>query len=141
MFGTSLKPTDAYRRVNVETGIDSASPHKLIVMLYDATIIAINAASTAMAEKNIPQKGKEISRAIEIIGSGLQSSLNLDAGGELADRLNALYDYMCHRLLYANLKNDQHALKEVLDLLQELRGAWEEIADDPAALPKTGDPA
>lgn len=141
MFGTSLKPTDAYRRVNVESGIESASPHKLILMLYDGAIQAINRAVAFMEAKDIPNKGKQISNALEIIGSGLQSSLNLEAGGEIADGLYALYDYMCNRLLYANLKNDPQALKEVSNLLQELRGAWEKIADDPSALPKTGDNA
>jgi flagellar protein FliS len=139
MFGTSLKPADAYRRVNVESGIESASPHKLILMLYDGAILAINSAIVSMEAKDIPKKGREISHALEIIGSGLQSSLNLEAGGEIADRLNALYDYMCNRLLYANLKNDPQALREISDLLQELRGAWEEIANDPTVLPKTGD--
>lgn len=138
MFGTALKPTDAYRRVNVESGVESASPHKLILMLYDGAIVAIASAIVAMEAKDIPTKGKHISHALEIIGSGLQSSLNLEAGGEIADRLYALYGYMCNRLLYANLKNDTEALKEVSTLLQDLRGAWEKIADDPSVLSKTG---
>jgi flagellar secretion chaperone FliS len=134
MFTSSLKPTDAYQRVNIETGLDGASPHKLILMLYDGAILAVNQASLAMADKNIPKKGKDISRALDIITNGLQNSLNHEVGGELTERLNALYDYMCNRLLFANLKNDQAALKEVGHLLGELRSAWEEIANDPAVL-------
>ena len=51
-----------------------------------------------------------------------------------AQRLDALYEYMCMRLLHANLRNDKAALTEVASLLGEIKGAWEEIADDPAAL-------
>jgi flagellar protein FliS len=71
---------------------------------------------------------------MDIILFGLKASLNLDEGGELAERLAALYDYMSTRLLYANLKNDQSALQEIINLLTELRSAWQEIADDPAVL-------
>ena len=58
---------------------------------------------------------------------------------ELAARLGALYDYMCARLLFANLHNNEAALREVAGLLQEIKGAWEEIARDPAVL--SGTPA
>lgn len=134
MFTSSVRAADAYARVNVETGIEGANPHKLILMLYDGALLSLNQASLAMADKNIPKKGREISRALDIISNGLQNSLNQEVGGELTDRLNALYDYMCDRLLFANLKNDQGALKEVIGLLADLRGAWEEIANDPAVL-------
>ena len=54
------------------------------------------------------------------------------AGDDLAYRLAALYDYLCTRLLHANLNNDRGALYEVASLLTEIKTAWEEIADDPA---------
>lgn len=134
MFGSNLSPAKSYHRVNLETGVDGASPHKLILMLYDGAIVTLNSALLLMQEKNIPKKGMEISKAMDIISQGLRASLNIEAGGELAERLDALYDYMSNRLLYANLKNDQQALKEVINLLTELRGAWQEIADDSAVL-------
>ena len=85
-----------------------------------------------MQMQNIPEKGKAISNAIDIISNGLKAGLDPKNGGELAGRLDALYDYMCTRLLHANLKNDEAALKEVAGLLREIKSAWEEIADDPA---------
>jgi flagellar protein FliS len=54
------------------------------------------------------------------------------AGGELAERLAALYDYMCERLLLANMKNNSSALEEVRSLLHELKGAWEGIGSQEA---------
>ena len=134
MFGSHLNPASRYQSVNLETGIDSASPHKLILMLYDGAIVTLNNASIYMREKNIPKKGMEISRALDIISLGLKASLNLEAGGELTERLAALYDYMSTRLLHANLRNDQSTLQEVIKLLTELRSAWEEIADDSSVL-------
>lgn len=134
MFSSSGNPAAAYSKVGVETSIASASPHKLILMLFDGAMLSVASAAASIRNKNSVDKGQSISRAIDIIANGLKVSLDKDAGGELADRLSALYDYMCARLLYANLRDDGPALAEVAGLLGELKGAWEEIADDPAVL-------
>lgn len=133
MFAPS-NPTSAYAQVGVETGVSSASPHKLILMLFDGAILALGSATRHMTENNIPAKGQDISKAIEIITNGLRVSLDLETGGELSERLFALYDYMAVRLLHANLHNDLAAIEEVTHLLGELRSAWEEIAADPAVV-------
>ena len=80
-----------------------------------------------MAQKSIAAKGQSISKAIMIIESGLKISLDVKAGGELGTRLAALYDYMCDRLLRANLHNRTEILEEVSRLLTELRDAWAQI--------------
>jgi len=122
MFSTTQSPSDAYALVGVETGVMSASPHKLVLMLFDGALLAIAMARQAMATNKIAEKGEEISRAINIISNGLKVSLDTQAGGELAARLGALYDYMCNRLLQANLRNEAAALNEVDALLRELMG-------------------
>lgn len=131
MFGSTSysNRAAAYARLGTETSIESASPHKLILMLYDGALLALRTASVAMESKDIPGKGKAISKAIDIITNGLKVSLDLNAGGELAERLDALYEYMSDRLLYANLHNNQAALDEVAGLLASLREAWQGIAD------------
>jgi flagellar secretion chaperone FliS len=134
MFTSSSNPSTAYAKVGVETGVAAASPHKLILMLFDGAVLALSSAAAQMQEKRTVEKGASISRAIDIIANGLKASLDRDVGGELAARLAALYDYMCARLLQANLRNDVATLAEVSRLLSELKGAWEEIADDPAVL-------
>ena len=132
MFGSySSNRASAYSKVGVETGVSAADPHKLILMLFDGAILAVSAASTAMAQKDIAAKGQAASKAIEIITNGLKASLDTNAGGELAERLAALYDYMGERLLYANLHGNPAALDEVSSLLHGLREAWQEIT--PAA--------
>lgn len=134
MFPTSSDPAAAYRKVGLETQLDSASPHKLVVMLFDGALVAVGNAQRYMENKEIAEKGKSISKAIDIIANGLQASLDIESGGEIALQLEALYEYMGQRLLHANLRNDLAALKEVAALLQELKSAWEKIADDPAVL-------
>ena len=139
MFGGFGNRAAAYAKVSVETGVNTADPHKLILMLFDGALLAISSATVQMRGGETPEKGKSISKAIEIIDSGLKASLDFATGGELAARLGALYDYMCARLLFANLHNNEAALREVAGLLQEIKGAWEEIARDPAVL--SGTPA
>jgi flagellar protein FliS len=129
MFGTMKRGVNAYANVGLETGIASASPHKLIVMLYDGALVALLSAKTNIAANNIAAKGTSISKAITIIDNGLRASLDKDAGGEIAANLDALYDYMSRRLLHANLKNDVPAIEEVHRLLTDLREAWVAIGD------------
>ena len=138
MFHGSSDPTAAYRKVGLEGQLESASPHKLVLMLFEGAMLAIANAKHHMAAGNIAEKGNAISRCIEIISSGLQASLDLEVGGELAIRLEALYEYMGRRLLHANLNNDQAALTEVATLLGDLKSAWEQIATDSAVLSPNG---
>lgn len=131
MFGASTNRAAAYAKVGMETGVSTADPHQLILMLFDGAIFSITSAKVAMAKKDIPAKGLAISKAIEIIANGLDTSLDHEAGGEIAGRLSALYEYMSSRLLYANLKNNEPALDEVKDLLSGLRESWQAIAPQP----------
>lgn len=124
-----------YANVGLETGVTAADPHKLILMLYQGALLAISSAKNQMLRKETAAKGKSISHAITIIDEGLKASLDKNAGGELAENLSALYDYMNQRLFIANLKNDIATLDEVSSLLTELKGAWEEIR--PAAISAT----
>ena len=134
MFGTQQCGVKAYTKVGIETGVDSASPHQLIVMLFDGALSALNTGLMHMKSGAIAEKGQAISKSILIIESGLRASLDKEAGGEIAAGLDALYEYMGHRLLKANLNNDPEALEEVQRLLSGLRDAWNAIGTMPAAL-------
>lgn len=127
MFGTFNKPIAAYRDVGINSAISVADPHQLIALLFDGAQAAIYNAKGAMAQNQIGEKGKSISKAIDIIDNGLKASLNMEKGEEIAERLYALYDYMCERLLFANLKNNVEILDEVSHLLSEIQSAWAEI--------------
>ena len=135
MFGTQQRGVNAYAKVGLETGIVSASPHKLIVRLYDGPLVAVLSAQMHMKSGNIPEKGKSISKAIQIIDNGLRASLDKKAGGQIAEGLDALYEYMSARLLAANIHNDLALLEEVQRLLTDLRETWNAIGSTPAAIP------
>jgi len=119
--------SQAYAKVGVESGVLAADPHKLIAMLYQGALLAIANAKNGMMRKNIAARGAAISKAISIIDDGLNASLDKKVGGELAQNLSSLYEYMGRRLLAANLNNDMGALDEVARLLNDLKGAWESI--------------
>jgi len=127
MYATTTNPISAYQKVGVETGVESANPHKLILMLFEGAQEALAKAKIHIQHNEIPQKGEMLSKAIMIIDHGLKASLDVSAGGELALRLQALYDYMTNRLLIANLKNDIETINEVNNLLNEIYGAWKAI--------------
>lgn len=128
-------PANAYAKVGIETDIAAADPHRLIVMLFDGALLAINKAVIALEGNDIAGKGQAISHAISIIGEGLKASLDMNAGGELAQRLAALYDYMIDRLVYANIEKSVAPLVEVSGLLRELKEAWEGIAEAVRQMP------
>lgn len=137
MFGSSPKGANAYAQVGVETGVVAANPHQLIVMLFDGAITAVKNAIDYMQAGNIEAKGNAISKAIMIIDSGLRASLNKEVGGQIAENLDSLYEYMSRRLLTANLRNDMGMLQEVLLRLQDIKGAWGEIGANGQSAPQT----
>ena len=145
MFGSKQNGVNAYAKVGIETGVAAASPHKLIVMLFEGALVAVSTGLQHMKAGNIPAKGAAISKAILIIDSGLRAALDKKAGGEIAESLDSLYEYMGARLLMANLKNQPEVLEEVHRLLSELKGAWDAIGDtqrpQQSAVPATTRPS
>lgn len=125
--------TNAYARVGLETGVMDANPYRLIAMLFEGARAALATAQFHLRQGNIAAKGEAISKAISIIGSGLKASLDIEAGGDIADQLAALYDYMTTQLLHANLNNDAALLSEVDALLDTIGSAWQAIGQKPDA--------
>ena len=137
MQTTPKSAANAYANVGLETGVVAASPHRLIVMLYEGAELAVRMAIKHMNEGDIAKKSAAISKAGSIITDGLRAALDPQQGGEIAQRLDALYDYMSQRLMLAHINNQTAPLEEVLGLLQELHGAWDQIgtAGKPAPQP------
>lgn len=134
MFQTMNNATAAYAKVGVDIGVETASSHKLILMLYDGAVLALAQAVAYLDGGNRIAMSESIVKACNIIDQGLRDSIDTSAGGDLPMRLVALYTYMTERLQFANIKADKKIIEEVSGLLQELRAAWEEIAQDPAVV-------
>jgi flagellar protein FliS len=126
MYGTH-HALNAYKTIGIETGVDAADPHRLILMLFDGALIAVGDARRHLAANRIAERGSSISKGIAIIENGLQASLDRKTGGELAARLSSLYDYMRAQLLKANMAGSDRPLAEVQQLLSELREAWSQV--------------
>ena len=123
-----------YGKVSVQSGASYASPHRLIEMLLDGALEKISSARGFMQRGEIASKGNYISWAISIV-EGLRLSLDTEKGGELAENLNNLYDYMERRLVEANLKNSEEMLDEVAELLNTIKSAWVEIPAELQGMP------
>ena len=113
----------AYRKVGVASSVESATPHKLIEMLIDGALEKIQIAKACMTRREIAKKCEAIDWSLNILG-GLQGSLDMERGGEVANNLSDLYDYMMRRLVEANTVNDPAVLNEVSRLMGEIREAW-----------------
>lgn len=117
---------NSYSDYGYNSEIEYADPHRLIQMLFEGVLKRISFAKGAMQRKQIAEKGKFISQAIEIVG-GLRASLDVENGGDIAANLDSLYEYISRRLVTANLKNSEEMLDEVSGLLLDVKTAWDAI--------------
>ncbi|HDC4637660.1 TPA: flagellar export chaperone FliS [Enterobacter cloacae] len=132
MYNTS--GVQAYQQVGLESAVMNASPHELIVMLFDGALSALVRARLFLESGQIAQKCETLSKAIAIIDNGLKAGLNMEVESELPGNLAALYDYMVRRLLYANLRNDIDAIVEVEGLLNNIADAWKQIGPNASSI-------
>lgn len=123
----SRSPIAHYQQASVEGGVAEASPHRLILLLMEGALVAINIARIKLGEGEIQERGRAISKAISLIDEGLRPSLDLDQGGEIAMHLDALYEYMSRQLFLSNLKSSPELLDEVYRLLSDIKSSWESI--------------
>ena len=118
-----------YGKISVQSGASYATPHRLITMLLEGALEKISSAKGFMQRQETANKGNYISWAISIV-EGLRMSLDTAKGGEIAENLDNLYDYMERRLVEANAKNDEKILDEISELLTTIKSAWVKIPPD-----------
>lgn len=128
MSYAQTNPMQQYAQINVQTGIEDASPHRIVQMLLEGALERIAKAKGYMSNNKVAEKGEAIGKAISIV-NGLRSSLDMSAGGEVASNLDALYEYIENALLTANMNNDIEKLNEVGGLLIQVKSSWDAIAE------------
>ena len=124
-----MKPRDltaAYRQTAVETRVHEADPHKLISLMLEGAIQRLRTAEACTVGGDLSRKAKAASEAGAIVDS-LSGCLDFEQGGDIAEQLNALYDYASRRIVGANAANDAQAFGEVANLLSEVFDAWKQI--------------
>ncbi len=122
MASPNMAGYQAYQKNKYET----ASPHRLTLMLYNGAIQFAGKAKEAIQQNDIAETNRYVQKTQDIIYE-LISSLNTKEGGELALNLKKLYFYIIDLLLEANIKKEISPLDETVVMLQELKSAWEEI--------------
>ena len=134
MFSSSgFNRANAYRQVGAHSGVENASPHALIQMLFEGLFQSLNAARGAMERGEIEEKGRHLGKAVRILQEGLAAGLDLEKGGELAGNLKLLYDYCVKQLTQANVRNDPALVEEVMGVLQPVAQGWKEIGPQGSA--------
>lgn len=105
--------------------VSTASPEQILLMLYDGAIRFTRRAITGIEENQPTMRISGVSKAMAIIAE-FSNSLNREIGGQIAEDLDALYDFMMRELTSANIKNDVEKLRNVEALLVDLRQTWGE---------------
>ncbi|MGD8109508.1 flagellar export chaperone FliS [Vibrio sp. TRT 21S02] len=116
----------AYKKVSVDSQLSAASPHKIVQMLMAGAIERLIQAKAAMQQGNVPQKGERLGKALDIIIS-LRSCLSMDDGGDIARNLDQLYEFMITQITAANHQNNPEMLDDVIDIIREIKSAWDQI--------------
>lgn len=115
-----------YGQVNTDARAEFASPHQLTLMLFDGAIKSLTLVPLMIEKKDFAGKSRELSRAVNIL-SGLHESLDAQQGGELAEELGDLYEYMMRCLMQAGRDNNRNQITHVVQLLNEIRDGWRQI--------------
>lgn len=121
-----------YAQVDVHGNAAYASPHHLIQMLLDNVLKKVSAAKGCMLQGSVAEKCEHISRAMALV-EGLRLGLDKQNGGDIAQNLEDLYDYIERQLLQANMKNNPAILDEISSLLNEIKIGWDAIGGHAAA--------
>lgn len=120
----------------MQTQVRSSSPLELVVMLYDGVLRHTATAIDAMVRKDIRTRRDAVSKSLAII-SELQSTLNMEQGGDIAVQLDRLYSWMTDSLVQATVKQDPGPIHDVRKVLSNLRDAWQQIATAKPAAPES----
>ncbi len=124
----AVNPQQRYLEVQVKT----ATPEKLVTMLYDGAIRFMRQAQKHLAAQDFLEAHNNLLRAQDILYE-LMANLNMEAGGEIAQNLCQLYDFMITTLIEANIKKDSSKVETVLVMLTDLRQTWVQAMNGLAA--------
>jgi flagellar protein FliS len=109
---------------------ETRSPMELVVMLYDGAIRFMGDARQAIARNDVHARTEATRKVLDIVVE-LQTTLNVNQGGDIARELDRLYTYMSSRIMDVT-RGDASAADELYKLLTTLREAWSQAKNTPA---------
>jgi flagellar secretion chaperone FliS len=125
-----------YRAVRSHGLVADASPTRLVQIMFEHILSYLASASGCMQRiqdnrplSDVIAKGNAMSKAIALIGQ-LNGTLDMERGGQIAENLRALYEYMLNRLTLANATNDTRVVAEVSGLVAKIKSGWDQIVTD-----------
>ncbi|MGI9258907.1 MAG: flagellar export chaperone FliS [Gammaproteobacteria bacterium] len=127
-YGTAQSGLGEYRKVQAGGGLSDASPHRVVQVMLQTVLDRCSEAKGQMNRGETAAKAESISKALRII-EGLQLNLDREKGGDIAENLDALYNYSTQTLMRANSEDNPELLDEVSGLMNEIKSAWDEIAE------------
>ncbi|MCA9410382.1 MAG: flagellar export chaperone FliS [Candidatus Omnitrophica bacterium] len=128
MNAMNYQATKNYQKIQVE----AARPERLVLMLFDGAVKKLGLAETAHREDRLEEFHSHVVRVQKII-SELLGALDASKGGDLAENLERLYDYMLRQLSLALVRRNLEQVEEVKRLLTELREGWQGVVDQNAS--------
>ena len=128
-YGKKRSGAAQYGKVAAESEVSYANPHRLVQMLMEGALEKVATAKGCIERNDLEGKSQQVTWAMSII-NGLRTSLDMEAGGAIAVNLDDLYSYMSRRLIDGSMQNDPAALAEVIDLMLEIKGAWDVMPDE-----------
>ncbi len=129
-MSVNLNALKQYKNVGLAAAVQTASPRELIRMLLDGALTALATAKGSIERNDIQGRTQQLNKANDII-LGLKDFLDMEKGGEIAENLDALYDYMVRTVMQANRNSDAEKVQEVMSLLLEIKTGWTQM-DVPA---------
>lgn len=116
----------AYAATQRETAVSAARPIDLVVMVYERLLEHLRSAQIQMAEGT--DSSVSLTKAVDLITTGLEACLNKKQGGEIAENLAAIYEWANREIMLARLRRDPQMLQGVINAMQPLAEAWREHA-------------
>ena len=118
-------------RAYASNKFEGMSPEAIVLALFDGALHAMDRARAAVEEDDRRVLGEQLSKAMAIIGE-LQASLDKERGGEISERLDALYGYVIRGLLEANVQSDGERIVEMHGHIKTVRDGWAEMVEQVA---------
>ena len=115
----------------IADSVATASPAKMLMMLFDRLVLDLARGEQALVDGNRPEANTHLLHAQDIV-TELHVSLNMDAWDGAA-RLGALYAFVETELVNANVRGDAAKVATVRGLMEPLRDTWREAAAAPVA--------
>jgi len=122
----TMRSHRAYAATQRETGVSSARPIDLVVMVYERLLDHLRSAQLQMSEG--ADSTESLTKAVDLITTGLEACLDKVQGGEIAENLAVIYKWANREIMMARLRRDPQMLQGVINALQPLAEAWREHA-------------